>query len=79
MRSFDYITVIVFSAEAALKIATAGFVRHKLSYLRESWWNRLDVVLVIAAIVDLGLGACCLGRLGLVCVLLRSTSCWLLR
>ena len=48
----DYVTTVIFSIEAALKIYAFGFLFHKGAYLRNGW-NVLDFFVVVVSIVDL--------------------------
>lgn len=48
----DFVFVVVFAAEAGLKILVQGFVLHRYSYLR-SKWNILDLVVTLFGIVSI--------------------------
>ena len=48
MKVFTY----CFIGEAVLKVISMGFIKHKNSYLRDSW-NWLDLIVVITSIAEL--------------------------
>eukprot|EP00818_Percolomonas_sp_WS_P004394 CAMPEP_0117439288 /NCGR_PEP_ID=MMETSP0759-20121206/2489_1 /TAXON_ID=63605 /ORGANISM="Percolomonas cosmopolitus, Strain WS" /LENGTH=1964 /DNA_ID=CAMNT_0005231001 /DNA_START=239 /DNA_END=6133 /DNA_ORIENTATION=+ len=48
---------IIFYIEALLKIFAYGFVMHRTSYLRRSWWNCLDFFIVALSIFNTFSGA----------------------
>ncbi|KAJ9468915.1 Muscle calcium channel subunit alpha-1 [Diplonema papillatum] len=48
----NFVFLVIFTAEAALKTLAMGFAQHKGAYLR-SWWNVIDFALLISGYVAL--------------------------
>ena len=42
----------MFISEFALKALAMGFLLHKKSYLRHTWWNVFDFIIVIISIME---------------------------
>lgn len=53
LNNFDYAFTGVFAVEMLLKIVDLGIILHPGSYLRE-FWNIMDAVVVICALVSMG-------------------------
>lgn len=53
LNYFDYAFTGVFTIEMILKILDSGVILHPGSYLRE-FWNVMDAVVVICAVVSIG-------------------------
>eukprot|EP00753_Platysulcus_tardus_P017551 PLAT6433.7.p1 GENE.PLAT6433.7~~PLAT6433.7.p1 ORF type:complete len:1917 (-),score=1127.16 PLAT6433.7:88-5337(-) len=47
----DTIALVIFTAEAVLKIVAMGFIRRPHTYLRDNW-NRLDFVVVVTGLLE---------------------------
>jgi len=45
-ESLEYVFMVIFSAEAIIKIIAYGFILHNGAYMRNGW-NILDFVIVV--------------------------------
>ena len=54
IKFIDDIFTYIFTAECLFKIIALGFIKHKHSYLKDSW-NILDFVIVIISLLTLSL------------------------